>query len=182
MNDIIILIGNTLAALMHSLYYCLFMIYTKDIKEKRMLFWLLAIIDYILVQNMLNFQLGINADLVYAIVFYVNLKLLYNKQSRITDLVTFIISDTLLGIISVAVYFIFKMNIISLLIELLIPILFVLILSKRLNLIEKFYNKFWNRKKQKAKIKSITVRGISLCITVFEFLALHFWMLYLLCK
>ena len=180
MNESTLIIGNTLAAIMHSIYYCLFVIYAKKLNNKKLKFIILSIIDYILIQNTIHFKLGTNADLLYVIMFYINLKLLYRNKARVTDLITFIICDALLGLISVITYFIFKINIFSLVIDLIVPIIIVIILRNKLNIIEKFYNKYWNRHKNNKKIKSITVRGFSLCITIFEFLALHFWILYLL--
>lgn len=182
MSDETILIGNILASIFQPIYYCLFMTFTKNIKENRIKFILLTILDYIFIQNIVHFRLGVNADLLYAIAFYVNLKLLYKEKARVTDLITFIISDVFLGVISVLIYFVFKMNIFSLILVLIIPIIIVVLLRNKLKTIDNFYNKYWNRHNKKRKIKSITVRGFSLCITVFEFLALHFWMLYLLLK
>ena len=182
MNDEIILMGNILASIFHSVYYCLFISESKKIKNKKIYFIMLTIVDYLIAQNIIKFKLGINADLFLLIVFYVNLKFLYKDKARITDLITFILADTILGIISVIIYFIFGMNFFSLIVELTIPILIVILFGNKLNVIDQFYNKFWNRKRNKVKIKSITVRGFSFCITVFEFLALHFWMIYLLLK
>jgi len=182
MNDEIILIGNILASIFHSVYYCLFISESKKIKNKKLYFIMLTIVDYLIVQNIINFKLGVNADLFLLILFYVNLKFLYKDKARITDVISFILADTLLGIISVIIYFIFGMNFLSLIVELIVPLIIVILLNNKLNYIDQFYNKFWNRKRNKVKIKSITVRGFSLCITVFEFLALHFWMIYLLLK
>lgn len=182
MSNETIMIGNILASILHPIYYCLFMAFAKEIKSKQIYFLTLTIIDYIIIQNFIKFTLGINADLLFAIVFYINIKLLYKNKVRITDITTFIMADILLGIISVIGYLIFGMNFASLVFATIMPIIIVIILSNKLNKIENFYNKYWNRSKAKKKIKSITVRGIGFSITVLEFLALHFWMIYLLLK
>ena len=175
-----ILIGNTLALILHPIYYCLFIAYTKKIEDKKIYFLLLTIIDYLIIQCVIKFSLGTNADLIYAIIFYVNLKLIYKEKARITDITTFILSDILLGILSVIAYIIFGMNIMGLIFATISPIILTKLLSNKLNVIDQFYNKYWNRKKNKVKIKSITVRGISLCTTIIEYVIIHFWMLYLI--
>ena len=182
MNESIMLIGNILGLILQPLYTCLLILYTKEVKNRRIYFIILNLIYYIIVQNTLTFRYGIVADLIYVVLMYLNLKILYNNKARITDLTTYIISDFVLGMLSMISYFIFGMNFIGLMSALMIPIILLIIFKSKLPIIEKFYNKFWNRKKQKMKIKSITTRGISLCITVFLTLILHFWMLYLLFK
>lgn len=182
MSNETMLIGNILASILHPIYYCLFMISVKQLKDKKMYFIILTIIDYVIIQNVVKFTANINAYLLFVIVFYINIKFLYRNKVRITDITTFIISDTLLGIVSVIGYFVFGMSFASLIFATIIPILMVLLLYKKLNKIESFYNKYWNRSKIKKKIKSITVRGIGFSMTAMEFLALHFWMIYLLLK
>lgn len=182
MSNETIIIGNILASILHPIYYCLFMTFTKEIKTKQIYFLILTIIDYVVIQNCIKFTLGINANLFLAITFYINLKFLYKNKARITDITTFIMADILLGIISIIGYFIFGMSLASLIFATIMPIIIVILLSNKLNKIENFYNKYWNRSKIKKKIKSITVRGIGFSITVLEFLALHFWMIYLLLK
>ena len=136
MNDEIILIGNILASIFHSVYYCLFISESKKIKNKKLYFIILTIADYLIVQNIINFKLGVNADLFLLIIFYVNLKLLYKDKARVTDLITFILADTLLGIISIIIYFILGMNFLSLIVELIVPLIIVILLNNKLNYID----------------------------------------------
>ncbi len=182
MSNETMLIGNILGSILQPLYTCLFIIFAKQLKGKNIYFIGLTIIDYIVIQNTLTFKTGINADLLFVIIMLLNLKLIYSKESRITDVITYILSEIILGLISIVAYFIFGMNEIALIFALLAPIMFVLVASKKLIIIEKFYNKFWNRKKEKTKIKSITVRGISIGLTIFVSLILHFWIIYLLIR
>ena len=182
MNDWIIQLGNILGCILQPLYTCLFILNTKQLKEKRIYFIILMIIDYTIILKLLSFKSGINADLIFVISMYLNLKMIYRNKARITDLITYVISDIGLGIISILSYFIFGMNIVGLIFALATPLIVLALISKKLNIIEQFYEKYWNRKKHKVKIKSITVRGISLCMTVFVSLLLHFWIIYLILK
>ena len=93
MNGSIMLIGNILGLILQPLYTCLFILFTKEIKNRRIYFIIMTIIDYIIVQNTLTFRYGIVADLIYVVLMYLNLKILYNNKARITDLTTYIISD-----------------------------------------------------------------------------------------
>lgn len=181
MNSEILQLGNFLGCILQPLYFCLFMFYVKKIKTKRILFILLSTLDYIIIQNLIKFTNGINADLFYTIIFYINLKMFY-KETNITSLITYIISNLLLGIINIISYFIFGMNIIGLTSVLVIPIIIVLILSKKLCILDHIYKKYWNRSRIKRKVKSITFRGASACVTILLFVILHFWNLYLLLK
>lgn len=182
MNDSVLQLGNIMGCILQPLYTCLFILNTKNLKSKKYYFIILTIIDYIIVQNILSFKIGVNADLIFAVVMYLNLKLVYQERARITDLVTYIISDIILGLINIISYLIFGTTFIGLLFALFIPLLVLAVISKKLRIIENFYNRYWNRRNEKVKIKSITVRGISLCMTVISSLILHFWIIYIIAK
>lgn len=182
MNSDIVVIGNILGSILQPLYTCLFILNTKRLKEKRSYFIILTVIDYIIIQNLITFKYGISADLMFVVIMFANLKLIYQNNARVTDLITYIISDIILRLISIVSYFVFGMNFISLIFATCTPLIIVTIFSNKLYAIEKFYNKYWNRKKKKTKIKSITVRGFSLCITVFISLILHFWIIFLIAR
>lgn len=181
MSNETMLIGNILGSILQPLYFCLFFFYAKQIKEKRILFIIISIIDYLMIQNFIKFSLGVNADLIYAILFYINLRMFY-KNTKITDFITYVLANILLGIINVLSFCLLGMNEKGLLFALIIPIIIILIVSNKLNKIEVFYNKYWNRKNNKNKIKSITVRGFSASLTMILFIALHFWIIYLLIR
>lgn len=180
MSNNILQLGNALGCIFQPLYTCLFILNTKRIKENRKYFIILTIIDYTILLKFLSFKNGINVDFLFVILLYLNLKIVYKNKARITDLITYIISDLVLGLINIISYFIFGMNFIGLIFALIIPLIILKLISNKLNIIEQLYNKYWNRRKEKLKIKSITVRGISFCITVFVSLILHFWIIYLI--
>ena len=92
-------IGNILGSILQPLYLCIFMIFTKNIKRNRINFIILSIIDYMLIQNIFKFNVNINADLIYSILFYINLKFLFKNDARITDMITYILSFFLIEIL-----------------------------------------------------------------------------------
>ena len=71
MSEEVLALGNTLAAILNPIYYCVFMIYTKKISDKKLYFISLSIVDYLMVQNIVKFTAGVDADLVYLILFYI---------------------------------------------------------------------------------------------------------------
>ena len=177
MNSEILQLGNILGCILQPLYLCLFTIFTKNIKSNRLVFILISIIDYFIIQNIVKFNVGVNADLIYLIFFYINIKFLYRDKTRITDLVTYIISFLLMGIFSIIFVLIFGFKIISIIFSILTLLIIIILTRKRLYNIEKFYNKFWNRHNFKA-IKSVTIRGFSATLTIMTFVILHLWLIY----
>lgn len=177
MNNDILQLGNILGCILQPLYLCLFMIFVKNIKSKRLIFILISIIDYFVIQNIVKFNVSINADLIYLIFFYVIMKFLYKEKSRITDLVTYIISFLLMGIFSIIFVLIFGFQIITIIFSVLTLITIIILIRNKLNNIEKFYNKFWNRHNFKT-IKSVTIRGFSATLTIITFVILHLWLIY----
>ena len=177
MNDKILQLGNIIGCILQPLYLCLFIILTKRIKNKRAIFVILSIIDYLIVQNTLKFNGGIYADLIYTILFYTNIKFLYKEKGRITDVTTYIISFLIMGIFNIIFILLLKARIITILISNTILIIITLLLRNKLNTIEKFYNKFWNRHNFKF-MKSVTIRGFTATITILTFVILHVWLIH----
>ena len=148
------------------LYFTLFLIYTKNLKDKRIkLFFLIAIAYFlcILVQ-----QLVVLYYLALMVLIYLILKLLYKSKTQIIDV--FIISImclwiTILSFISILCvapnhsnyWFVYVMDRVLLF----LPFIF----KGKFNSIYKKYCQLWNRNdKEKRPIKSITLRNISLII------------------
>lgn len=179
MNNSIILIGDIIGAILQPIYFSLFLFYTKGIKEKRVLFTTIMIIETLILRCMLKIYDGVNFEVLYSISMYVFLRLFY-KNARITDFITFIISIMMLGIISVLVYFTLGMNIISLLLINISVLLITYLLRYKLPKIDKFYSKFWNRHNNKKMLKSITIRGFSSTITMILFVLMYFWLIYII--
>jgi len=177
MSSGILQLGNILGCILQPIYLCLFIIFTKKLSKKRMIFIILTIMQYFIIQNIAKFDLNINADLLFIILFYLNIKVLYGKKGRITDLITYIISFLLMGIVNMICILLFGIKIITIIIANIVLILFIIFIKEKLNNIEKFYNKFWNKHDFKF-IKSVTIRGFSATLTIITFVILHFWITY----
>lgn len=182
MSDEIVLIGDVLGSILQPIYFSLFLFYTKDIKDKRVLFTIIMILETLFLRCVLKIYNGIDFEILYSISMYIVLRLIYKKKARITDIVTFILSVLLLGIISIAVYFIFGMNIFSLLLINTTVLIATYLLKCKLPKIDEFYNKFWNRHNNPKMLKSITIRGFSSTITMVLFIFMYFWLIYIIKK
>lgn len=147
-----------------AIYFALFMILTKNLKEKRIKFTVLMIIEYLLLKYLIEFNMWFQVS--YTIITYIILKLLYKEKAQITDVFTFCIASIILIISSILLFFIFGQNMLLVSIANRILIfLFLFIFRHKLNNIQKVYKKLWNRNDNcKKKIKSTTFRALNLVI------------------
>lgn len=178
MNSNVLLIGNLVGAVMQPIYFSLFLIFTKKIKEKRLMFISLMILEHFILKYTCKMNYTINFELSYSVLTYLLLKIIYREKARITDMVTFVISIIFMGIINVGSLLIFGANLFCVLFANIISVIFVYLLRHKLNHIETFYNKFWNRHDNPKMLKSVTIRGLSSSITIIIFVLMHLWFIY----
>lgn len=166
-----------------AIYFALFMIFAKDLKEKRILYILLMIIEYLLLKHFIKYNMWF--QILYTIMQFVILKVLYKEKSQITDIFTFTISSIILIIISFISYIIIWKTInnyyVAVIINRFLIVLFLIILHKRLYKIQRIYKKLWNRNdKNKNKIKSTTFRAINVVIFNIIFYIINLGMLFMI--
>lgn len=77
-----------------AIYFALFMIFAKDLKEKRILYILLMVIEYLLLKHFIKYNIWF--QILYTIMQFVILKVLYKEKSQITDIFTFTIASIIL--------------------------------------------------------------------------------------
>ena len=148
-----------------AIYFSLFMIFAKGIKEKRLLFIVLTCIEYILLLK--AFPYSIYSKIGFFVITYIILKILYKEKSQITDVFILAIASFIL-IISCALFSIFFITGIfkykyCTIANRIFIFMFLFIAGYRLNILQKVYKKYWNRNdKEKKKIKSLTFRNINI--------------------
>lgn len=169
------LISIILGLIPEVLYFTLFLIYTKDLKEKRIKLFFLISIAYVLTvfikQYILIYYLS------FIILVYFILKLLYKNKTQIIDIFVISISTIYLTILSY-ICFLFLNNDMSnywlLYICDRIFLIFIFIFKNKFNILYKNYCKLWNRNdKEKRPIKSITLRNISLIVINFAIILMN---------
>ena len=137
------------------LYFTLFIIYTKKLKEKRLLLFSLLAVGYILLIMICRYEFIFY--ITYIVYGYLILKLLY--KSHIIDLFLFATAFSYLMLLSFLLVNIIPIYSVAFIIDrilLFVPFLF----RSKFNSIYLKYIKIWNRHKHN-KIKSLTVRNTS---------------------
>lgn len=164
-----------------AIYFALFMIYAKNLKEKRLLFTLLMVVEYVILTRIIMFNSWF--QILYTAITFIILKVLYKEKAQITDVFTFAIGSILLMIISAfclfVVYAICRNTILAVIVNRIITFIVLFLLHNHLYKIQNIYKKFWNRNdKVKKKIKSTTFRCVNLVIFNVMFYIINIGMLY----
>jgi len=164
-----------------AIYFALFMIFAKNLKEKRLLFTFLMIIEYIILTRIIMFNSWF--QILYTGITFIILKVLYKEKAQITDIFTFGIASIILMIVSASYFFLIRPLVknfyLSMIVNRLVLFAIVLGFNKHLYKIQNIYKKFWNRNdKVKKKIKSTTFRCVNLVIFNVMFYIINIGMLY----
>ena len=168
-----------------AIYFALFMIFTKELKEKRILFIVLMILEYILLKQFIHFNIWF--QIIYTFMTFVILKVLYKEKSQIIDIFTFTIASIILMVIDVPLYVIinpiFNNYIIFVIIERIIVFTLLFSLRNKLPKIQNIYKKLWNRNdKEKKKMKSTTFRSLNVVVFNMTFYLINLIILFFIHK
>lgn len=150
-----------------AIYFALFMIYAKGIKEKKILFIVLMIVEYLLLKY--SFQYNWFFQIGYMITTFLTLKVLYKEKSQIIDIFILMFAYIIIMLFSGISFFIayntIKNIIITNIICKIFLFTFIFLNRKKLYKITEIYKKFWNRNDKKFKrIKTTTFRSINIII------------------
>ena len=164
-----------------AIFFALFMIYAKGLKEKRFLFTLLMVVEYLLTKY--SFQYNWMFHITYMISVFLTLKLLYKEKSQVTDVFILLISYVFLGFFSIFSVivgkFIFGSIMLANIICKIIIFSFIFIFNNKLIIIQNIYKNLWNRNdKQSKKIKTTTFRALNVVVFNLLFAMLNLCMLY----
>ena len=145
-------------------YFIIFIIYSKEIKEKRGLLSILMIINYFAITSI--FFNDIYFHLFFIINNYLILKILYKEKTQIID-VFWLNAGILLCLIFTLIFMLFNLFFenacLLCLLSKIILILFIIIFKKQISNIYKKYYLHWNIDyKNERKIKSLTLRHWSI--------------------
>lgn len=155
-----------LERVLEAIYFSMFLLIGKNIKEKRLLFTFIMILEYLMLTNFIEYD--VLFQLIYTFMSYINLKVLYKEKAQITDIFLFAAGSLILmaicGISYFAVFFTIKEYIIALLISRILMFLFLFIFKNNINKTYKKVYELWNRHNYKGKLKSLTVRNISIIL------------------
>ena len=163
-----------------AIYFSIFLILTKRLKTKRLLFMFLMCFDYLLLYQV--FPYDVKFQISYTIMTFLILKMLYKEQSQITDIFTFGIASLFLIITSAISFLIFRGNMLCVAIfNRIVIFLSLYLLRNKLYNIQKVYKKLWNRNdKVVKKIKSTTFRSLNIVMFNVMFYVINLGMMYAL--
>lgn len=163
-----------LEKVVEAIYFAIFLIIGKNIKNKKLLFIGIMVFEYLMLKYFINFS--VYFQLAYTFMAYLTLKVLYKEKAQITDIFLFTAASLILIAISATsygiVYFTVRQYFIALILN---RILLFLTLYLTRNIVKEKYKGFcrlWNRHNIPSKIKSLTLRNIS--IITFN---LMFWLI-----
>lgn len=157
-----------------AIFFSLFMIYAKGLKEKRFLFTILMIAEYLLLKKFIHFNIWF--QILYTFMTFVILKLLYREKSQIIDIFTFTIASIILIISSILCFLTSFGNVVfATIINRIILLIFIFAFKDKLKSIQNLYKRIWNRETNKTKIKTTTFRSLN--VIIFNIL---FWLLNIL--
>lgn len=168
------------AKLLEPIYFSLFLIIGKDLKNKRVLLTCIMIFEYIMLKQFIHFNVAF--QFIYTFMSFVNLKVLYKEKAQITDIFLFAAASIVLIALSIFTYMTSKMTYDNYFISLVINriLLFTFLYLGR-NKIRDLYKKFyshWNRHNNPKAIKSLTLRNISVIIFNLMFWVINLCMIY----
>lgn len=173
------------AQIPEAIYFALFMIYTKRLKEKRLIYIILMIIEYVLLVQL--FPYNVIFQVLYTFISYIILKLLYKEKAQIIDIFTFSIASLILMLTSGIMYFTqlftYKNAYICAVLHRILIFCLLYIFRNKLYNIQKLYKRIWNRNFNKTyKMKTTTFRALNVVIFNTMFYVINFGMLLCIIK
>lgn len=163
-----------------AIYFALFMMLVKNIKEKRILFTILMILEYVFLKCFLVYNIWF--QVMYFILSFIIMKMLYKDKTQVTDIFTLGIASIILVITSAIPYVIIYFTIHNMLIYVILNriIIFTLLFVFRYKLqnINKLYYKLWNRNNKPKKMKTTTFRALNVVIFNISFVIINLGILF----
>lgn len=175
------LLELVLGQIPEAIYFALFMINTKQLKEKRLLYVVLMIVEYLLLTAVIKFNVWM--QVLYTVISFIILKFLYKERAQVTDIFTFTIASIVLILISAISFGIISMTIrnkmVAYIIKNVLMLIFIVVTRNKLTRIQKLYRKLWNRNdKVKKKMKTTTFRSLNVIIFNIIFWIINIGMVY----
>lgn len=166
-----------------AIYFALFMVFAKGLKDKRILFTIIMIFEYLLLTQIIKFN--VTFQLAYTFMTFLSLKVLYKEKAQITDIFVFGVASLYLIFVSILsyaiIYYTIRIYIIAAILNRAILIGTLIIVRGR---IKKYYERFryfWNRhRNESVKIRSLTLRNVSIILFNIMFYVINFCMIFFL--
>lgn len=165
---------------LEALFFTLFLSYSKKLKEKRITLFILMFLEYLLLKHFIKYDVWFQIS--YTFMTFLILKLLYKEKANILDIFVFALSSIIMIAISVISYMLVlytcKIFIVSVILNRVLLFGTFILYKDKLN---KLYLKFaglWNRHNKPNKIRSLTLRNITIIIFNLMFYIINCLMVY----
>lgn len=160
-----------------AIYFSIFMILTKSLKEKRAIFIILMIIEYVLLKMFIPYNLWF--QILYTFMMYIILKILYKNKAQIIDIFTFTIGSIFLIITSILCCLLLPNNMILIsCVNRVMIFTFLFMFRYKLREIQNLYKLLWNRTNRAKRMKSTTFRSMNIVIFNLLFYAINVCIIY----
>lgn len=160
MGNIILIFAEKV---LEAIYFSLFLIFGKNLKNKRLLLTGIMIFEYLMLTSIIQYNVWF--QFLYTFMVFVNLKVLYKEKAQITDIFLFAAASILLIICSIFTYitalYTYNNYIISLVLNRILIFSLIFVFRKQIGNLYKEFCSLWNRHSKPNKIKSLTLRNIS---------------------
>lgn len=151
-----ILASVFLGLIPEAIYFTLFLTYAKELKTRRALLFCMTLAASLIFSAFLSYTVWYHAALLAAM--YLIMRLLY--KSEIIDIFLIAAESIILVILGLACYFLIPNYAVALAVNRIAMFVVLFALKDRIRQWYWAYREVWNRR-EKTKIKSITVRNIS---------------------
>lgn len=153
-----------LVKFLEPIYFSIFLIIGKDLKQRKILFILIMLFEYLMLTSIIKFNIWF--QLIYTFLSFINLKVLYKEKAQITDIFLFTAASIILIIVSIFSFTIIQCTIniynVALILNRIILFLILFIFKNKIREWYKEFYSLWNRHHKPNKIKSLTIRNISI--------------------
>lgn len=168
-----------LEKVLEAIYFSMFLLIGKNIKEKRLLFTVIMILEYLMLKHFIKYS--VYFQLAYTFMSYVNLKVLYKEKAQITDIFLFAAASINLiiisGIFAILTYYVVNNYLIMIILLRIVIFSLLYFLQNHIRNGYKTFCSLWNRHNKPKQIKSLTLRNISIIMFNLMFYIINVGML-----
>ena len=165
-----------------AVYFSIFLIIGKNLKNKRILLTLIMIFEYLLLKCFIKYN--VLFQIIYTFMSYINLKVLYKDKAQIIDIFLFNTASISIIILNALVYLLVYITLnnyfVGLCICRIVETLFLILCRNKIPKIYKDFYSLWNRHNIPDKPKSLTIRNISIVIFNVTFWIINLGMIFFL--
>lgn len=169
-----------LGRFVEPIYFALFLIIGKDLKNKRLLLIGIMMFEYVMLTYLLPYN--VLFQFIYTFITFVDLKFLYKEKAQVTDIFLFAVASIVLIITSIFTYltalYTYKNYVISMIINRIVIFSIVYFGRNKIRQLYKRFYSLWNRHNNPKVITSLTLRNISVIVFNLMFWIINLCMIY----